>query len=317
MAGGDAGAPVFASTVGRVLERSARRTPDGQALTFGERSWSYVELDRAVGRVAAALPGLGLMPGDRVAAFGKNSDAYLLLYLGCARVGLVHMPVNFNALASELAYLLTRSEPPSLFSQIRVGRVARCARYFPGTSGLSTDGTAGRLAYGPTHSGHEAVPRSRETGAVCLERCQRHARPSREEAIVMPETKAQRSEAARRGAATRKAHELQNTQEQYDLERKQQGHVSEVVDRTSELSEDVLKSLESGSRAAVEAVRKFVDVVDEALPALPHGDRPSRRREIVDAAMDMADRLVKTQYEFLRSVVHSAGTTLSREEDEK
>ena len=33
--------------------------------------------------------------------------------------------------------------------------------------------------------------------------------------------------------------------------------------------------------------------------------------------MDMADRLVKTQYEFLRSVVHSAGTTLSREEDEK
>ena len=110
----------------------------------------------------------------------------------------------------------------------------------------------------------------------------------------MPETKAQRSEAARRGAATRKAHELQNTQEQHDLERKQQERVSEVVDRTSELSEDVLKSLESGSRAAIEAVRKFVDVVDEALPALPHGDRPSRRREIVDAAMDMADRLVKS-----------------------
>ena len=123
----------------------------------------------------------------------------------------------------------------------------------------------------------------------------------------MPETKAQRSEAARRGAATRKAHELQNTQEQHDLERKQQERVSEVVDRTSELSEDVLKSLESGSRAAIEAVRKFVDVVDEALPALPHGHRPSRRREIVDAAMDMADRFVKSQYQFLRSVVHSLG----------
>ncbi len=100
---------MFASTVGKVLERSARRTPDRQALTFGERSWSYAELDRAVGRVAAGLLGLGLVPGDRVAAFGKNSDAYLLLYLGCARVGLVHMPVNFNALASEFAYLLTRA----------------------------------------------------------------------------------------------------------------------------------------------------------------------------------------------------------------
>jgi hypothetical protein len=124
----------------------------------------------------------------------------------------------------------------------------------------------------------------------------------------MPETKAQRSEAAHKGAATRKTHEL---------ERKRQEQVSEAVDRTSELSDEVLKSLESGSRAAIEAVRKFVDVVDEALPALPHGERPSRRREIVDAAMDMADRLVKTQYEFLRSVVQSAGTTLSREEDEK
>ena len=124
----------------------------------------------------------------------------------------------------------------------------------------------------------------------------------------MPETKTQRSEAGRKAAATRKAHEL---------ERKRQEQVSEVVDRTSELSDDVLKSLESGSQAVIEAVRKFVDVVDEALPALPHGERPSGRREIVDAAMDMADRLVKTQYEFLRSVVQSAGTALSREEDQK
>jgi hypothetical protein len=124
----------------------------------------------------------------------------------------------------------------------------------------------------------------------------------------MPETKAQRSEAARKGAATHKEHEL---------ERKRQERVSTAIDRTSELSEEVLKSLESGSRAAIEAVRKFVDVVDEALPALPHGERPSRRREIVDAAMDMTDRLITTQYEFLRSVVQSAGTALGREEDEK
>ena len=109
----------------------------------------------------------------------------------------------------------------------------------------------------------------------------------------MPETKAQRSEAARKGAATRKARERQRNKEHDDLKGKRPEQVSEVVDRSSELSDDVLKSLESGSRTAIEAVRKFVDVVDEALPALPHGERPSRRREIVDAAMDMADRLVR------------------------
>src|SRR6188768_2100300 len=106
----------FASTVGQVLERSARRTPNRVALTFADRSWTYRDLDTAVGRVAAGLLGLGLSHGDRVAAYGKNSDAYLLLFLGCARAGLVHVPVNFNTFGDELAYLMTQSEPAAVFS---------------------------------------------------------------------------------------------------------------------------------------------------------------------------------------------------------
>jgi fatty-acyl-CoA synthase len=104
-----------ASTVGKVLERSAARRPDKLALTFADRRWTYSELDRAAGRVAAGLLALGVAPGERVAAFGKNSDAYLLLYLGCARAGLVHVPVNFNARGDELVYLLTQSEPAVAF----------------------------------------------------------------------------------------------------------------------------------------------------------------------------------------------------------
>ena len=41
-------------------------------------------------------------------------------------------------------------------------------------------------------------------------------------------------------------------------------------------------------------MRKFVDTVDETMPA--HGDRSSRRQTVVDAALDMADRLVTVQY---------------------
>ena len=89
--------------------RAARRTRP--SLTFDDRPWTYAELDLAVGRVARRLLALGLEKGDRVAAFGKNSDAYLLLFLGCARAGLVHVPVNYNARRGELDYLLTQSEP--------------------------------------------------------------------------------------------------------------------------------------------------------------------------------------------------------------
>ncbi len=82
-----------------------------------------------------------------------------------------------------------------------------------------------------------------------------------------------------------------------------------AVSRTAELSEDVLKSVEAGQRAAIEAVRKFVDTVDEALPAA--GGRPSRREAVIDAALEMADKLVTTQYDFLHSVVQSADRSLS------
>ena len=83
-----------------------------------------------------------------------------------------------------------------------------------------------------------------------------------------------------------------------------------AVDRTVDLSEEVLKSVESGQRAAIEAVRKFVDTVDEAIPAI--GGRPSRRETVIDAALEMADKLVTTQYDFLRSVVRDAGNTLGK-----
>ncbi|MBF4161376.1 fatty acyl-CoA synthetase [Nocardioides acrostichi] len=97
------------STVDAVLARSAARTPHHVALRFADRSWTYAELDAATSRAAASLRSLGLERGDRVAAFGRNSDAYLLGFLGCARAGLVHVPVNYALTGAELAYLVDQA----------------------------------------------------------------------------------------------------------------------------------------------------------------------------------------------------------------
>ncbi|MFZ2177178.1 MAG: hypothetical protein WAW17_24720 [Rhodococcus sp. (in: high G+C Gram-positive bacteria)] len=91
-----------------------------------------------------------------------------------------------------------------------------------------------------------------------------------------------------------------------------EGTEKSVASRAADLSEEVLESVESGQRAAIEAVRKFVNTVDEAIPT--SGDRPSRRETVIDAALDMADKLVTTQYDFLRSIVRSADRTLSGSE---
>jgi len=128
----------------------------------------------------------------------------------------------------------------------------------------------------------------------------------------MPETKTQRSAAARKGATTRRRQAVESKEH---AQASKEHARSSAVDRTTELSDEVFKSLESGQRAAIDAVRKFVDTVDEKLPAL--GERPSRRQDIIDAAMEMADRLVHTQYDFLRNVVQSAGKALSKPNDKK
>lgn len=96
---------------------------------------------------------------------------------------------------------------------------------------------------------------------------------------------------------------------------KKKSAVDRTVDRTADLSDEVLSSIEAAQRAAIEAVRKFVDTVDEALPAI--GDRPSRRETVIDAALDMADKLVTTQYHFLRNVVQSADRSLTKPDTPK
>ncbi|MFJ4293703.1 acyl-CoA synthetase [Cupriavidus sp. NPDC089707] len=104
------------NTIPDAIARSVRRSPAKTAIRFGERAWSYRELDLATARVAGALAQWGLRPGDRVAAFGKNSDAYVLLWLACLRSGLVHVPVNFSMTRPEVEYLVTQSGASAIFA---------------------------------------------------------------------------------------------------------------------------------------------------------------------------------------------------------
>ncbi len=101
--------PGHGSTVDGVLRRTARRTPARVAVEYAERTWTYDELDTAVSRAASVLIGQGLSPGDRVGAYGHNSDAYLIAFLACARAGLVHVPVNQNLTGDDLAYIVGQS----------------------------------------------------------------------------------------------------------------------------------------------------------------------------------------------------------------
>lgn len=87
-----------------------------------------------------------------------------------------------------------------------------------------------------------------------------------------------------------------------------------MVERATELSDELLDSVEIGRHAVIEAVRRFVSAVEEVVPPLVY---PSLRKRIVDAAVDLADELASVRMEFLRSIVHSAGHTLGSPDGEK
>ena len=122
------------------------------------------------------------------------------------------------------------------------------------------------------------------------------------------------AETKRRPAPRKPAARKQATARKPPATRGKRG-ANSSVQRTTELSEDVLKELEDGAQSAIEAVRKFLGAVDRALPA--SGEGQSRREEVTDSALEMAQRLVHMQSEFLRKVVDSAGKSLSRSGDSK
>ncbi|MEU5591852.1 acyl-CoA synthetase [Streptomyces sp. NPDC020298] len=142
------------STVDGVLRRSARRTPARVAVEYGERAWTYAELDDAVSRAAGVLLGQGLAKGDRVGAYGHNSDAYLIAFLACARAGLVHVPVNQNLTGDDLAYIVGQSgsglvlADPDLAGQLPDG-----VREMPLRD--TEDSLLARLADAPPYDGPE------------------------------------------------------------------------------------------------------------------------------------------------------------------
>ena len=80
------------------------------------------------------------------------------------------------------------------------------------------------------------------------------------------------------------------------------------MERSAAASERVFRSVETAERDAIDAVRTFVETVDEALPVL--GEHPTRRQDLIDAALEMADKLVTTQYEFLHGVVRNVSSSL-------
>ncbi len=98
------------------LDRAQQIAADSCAVVSGDSRLTYAELASRCRRMAGALAGLGLAPGDRVGVIGLNSHRYLELFLGVPAAGFVLVPVNSRLAAAEKYAILADAGVRVLFT---------------------------------------------------------------------------------------------------------------------------------------------------------------------------------------------------------
>lgn len=101
--------------------------PAGPALDGRSGSYSYGELEQALGRLAAWLAGFGLERGARVASWMAKGPVAALMPLAAPRAGLVHVPVNPLLKHRQVAHILADSG-----ARLLIGTAARIDSLTPG-----------------------------------------------------------------------------------------------------------------------------------------------------------------------------------------
>lgn len=84
--------------------RRADLSPEGTAFIDHETGtrWSFAAVDAAAARAGAALRGMGLAPGERVAILCHNSAAFFICLFACQKAGLILAPLNWRQPVAEL-----------------------------------------------------------------------------------------------------------------------------------------------------------------------------------------------------------------------
>jgi fatty-acyl-CoA synthase len=92
-----------------LVTQNARRHGKRVGFVWGEKSWTWREIDGLVSALAAALIARGISKGDRILVHSKNGEEMFWSMFAAFRLGAVWVPTNFRLMPDEVAYLATAS----------------------------------------------------------------------------------------------------------------------------------------------------------------------------------------------------------------
>ncbi len=87
------------------------RAPEAVAVSCGERSWTYRELDEAANRLRALLANHGVGPGERVALLFTRSAEAIVSMLAVLKTGATYVPIDPAHPAARIEFVLGDAAP--------------------------------------------------------------------------------------------------------------------------------------------------------------------------------------------------------------
>ena len=98
-----------------VLEHSAKELPEKTALVFGDKRFTYQQVNAAANQIANGLTAAGITKGDKVALSCPNLPYFPMIYYGILKAGAVVVPLNVLLKGREIAYHLKDSQAKAYF----------------------------------------------------------------------------------------------------------------------------------------------------------------------------------------------------------
>jgi carnitine-CoA ligase len=96
-------------TVPRLLMTQAERYADRTLFACGGETWTFRGAAEIAARTAGSLHAAGVQPGERVAILCSNRPELMRVFLGCAWLGAIAVPINTAAKGPQLWYALANS----------------------------------------------------------------------------------------------------------------------------------------------------------------------------------------------------------------
>jgi amino acid adenylation domain-containing protein/thioester reductase-like protein len=103
--------------VHELFEEQVRRTPAAIALSFEERSLTYVQLNAESNQLARYLREMGIGPDCLVGICMERSPEMVIGLLGILKAGGAYVPLDPSYPEDRLAYMLTDAKPKALLTQ--------------------------------------------------------------------------------------------------------------------------------------------------------------------------------------------------------